>query len=95
MTKRALIQAKFDNKCAYCGRKLNYKEVTIDHVIPKCKGGTKNEENLYPACWTCNKTKADLSIDEFRKRVGGREFYFEWKKKLERYIVEAIRRLEN
>jgi 5-methylcytosine-specific restriction endonuclease McrA len=64
MTKRALIQSKFGNRCAYCGRELDYREVILDHVVPKCKGGTKDEENLYPACRSCNEMKASLDMDE-------------------------------
>jgi len=42
--------------CAYCGcNRAN----TLDHVIPKAKGGPTNKGNLIPACGTCNMAKSD------------------------------------
>lgn len=89
MTKRALIQSKFGNRCAYCGKELDYNAVTLDHVIPKSKGGTREESNLYPACQKCNGLKRDLSLDDFRKMIGGL-FYFERKARHERELLEKI-----
>jgi 5-methylcytosine-specific restriction endonuclease McrA len=89
VTKRALIQSKFGNRCAYCGKELDYNAVTLDHVIPKSKGGTRKESNLYPACQKCNGLKRDLSLDDFRKMIGGL-FYFELKARHERELLEKI-----
>lgn len=47
--------------CIYCGRPAN----TIDHLIPKSRGGSNEHENLAPACLTCNRTKAARSLEEF------------------------------
>ena len=41
-------------KCVYCGET---KELTIDHVVPKSKGGRSTWENLVTACSSCNNTK--------------------------------------
>ena len=43
--------------CQYCGKKS--KSLTIDHVIPKNKGGVDSWENLVSACVKCNLSKAD------------------------------------
>lgn len=51
------------NLCAYCGDTEN--KHTIDHVIPKSKGGTNRLENLVAACFNCNQLKGDLSLQEF------------------------------
>ena len=48
---------KRDNfKCQYCGSKDN---LTIDHVVPRSKGGGTNWKNLITACKNCNAKKGD------------------------------------
>ena len=37
----------------------DFELMTIDHIIPKSKGGTNTLENLQPMCHTCNTHKAD------------------------------------
>jgi 5-methylcytosine-specific restriction endonuclease McrA len=44
-------------KCAYCGS-IKYR-LTIDHIIPKCKGGKSTFENCVAACKPCNTKKGD------------------------------------
>lgn len=51
-------------KCEYCGREplQPYNDtrrdfLTIDHIVPKYKGGTDNIENLVISCLQCNKEK--------------------------------------
>ncbi len=48
--------------CQYCGKKT--KDLTIDHVIPKIKGGVDSWENLVSACVKCNLSKADNYIKD-------------------------------
>ncbi len=47
-------------KCAYCNHKAN----TVDHVIPKSRGGRHQWENVVAACRTCNAKKADKLLSE-------------------------------
>ncbi|GAA4447860.1 HNH endonuclease [Ravibacter arvi] len=47
--------------CQYCGAKDH---LTLDHVIPKSKGGKSNWDNLVTACQRCNAQKGDLSPEE-------------------------------
>ena len=53
------IQAK--NRCGYCLAHQEYIPwiLEIEHIIPKSKGGTDNEENLWLACHSCNLFKSD------------------------------------
>lgn len=46
-------------KCRYCGKPLTKKSVTIDHIIPKSKGGPTVESNLVVACQRCNRQKGN------------------------------------
>jgi 5-methylcytosine-specific restriction endonuclease McrA len=48
--------------CQYCGRTDG--ALTIDHVIPKSKGGDDSWENLLTACITCNNKKGDRTPEE-------------------------------
>lgn len=58
---RALIYKRDDHECQYCGSK---KDLTLDHVIPRSKGGQDTWENLVTCCVTCNLKKADKSLKE-------------------------------
>lgn len=44
-------------KCAYCGR--SDLPLTIDHIVPRAKGGNDSWENLICACTICNNKKGD------------------------------------
>ncbi|KPM46648.1 HNH endonuclease [Jiulongibacter sediminis] len=49
------------NKCVYCG---NSRELTLDHVIPKSRGGKTNWDNLVAACRRCNSRKGHFTPEE-------------------------------
>ena len=51
-----LIYKRDKNKCQYCG---STKSLTIDHVIPRSRGGKDTWENLVVACSPCNVKKGD------------------------------------
>ena len=47
---------KFTEKsCIYCGKPSE----SIDHILPRSKGGLSNTENCVPACLSCNGDKSD------------------------------------
>lgn len=48
--------------CQYCGSKLN--QLTIDHIIPKSRGGEHTWENLTTACVRCNNFKGNRTPSE-------------------------------
>jgi 5-methylcytosine-specific restriction endonuclease McrA len=55
ITRRAVF-ARDDWTCQYCGARSN---LTVDHVIPRSKGGGSNWENIVASCAPCNRRKAD------------------------------------
>lgn len=55
-------------KCVYCGRVMyNKKEVTVDHVTPKLKGGKTTADNLVICCASCNKMKSSKHKNHYIK----------------------------
>jgi hypothetical protein len=52
--RRGIIEA-WDGCCAYCG--CQPMKITLDHIVPKVKGGTTQRSNLVPACPSCNVAK--------------------------------------
>lgn len=63
-----LVYSKTNSRCAYCGKQLPKDSIdaTIDHVIPKTKGGRNNIENLLPCCRSCNTSKGVKTLEEYR-----------------------------
>jgi 5-methylcytosine-specific restriction endonuclease McrA len=51
--------------CVYCGGPAT----SMDHVIPRCRGGSDDPTNLVPACQSCNASKRELTPDEWRANV--------------------------
>lgn len=47
--------------CQYCTKKLNSWDLTIDHVVPRVKGGKTKWENIVCACYICNAIKGHRS----------------------------------
>jgi 5-methylcytosine-specific restriction endonuclease McrA len=43
--------------CQYCGCEVSYHDATMDHVIPRSKGGTTDWLNIVTACKSCNTAK--------------------------------------
>ena len=51
-------------KCVYCG--VSNVRLTIDHIVPKAKGGKSTFENTVAACKPCNNKKGSKSCSESR-----------------------------
>jgi 5-methylcytosine-specific restriction endonuclease McrA len=50
--------------CQYCGSTLLSRNLTMDHVTPKSRGGLSTWENLVAACFPCNNKKGDRTPAE-------------------------------
>ena len=50
--------------CQYCHKRFAKSRLTLDHVVPKSKGGGKTWYNLVTSCSSCNQKKADKTIEE-------------------------------
>ena len=58
---RSMIYKRDNNTCQYCG---STRKLTIDHVIPRCRGGGDSWENLVVACSTCNTKKGHTFLEQ-------------------------------
>jgi 5-methylcytosine-specific restriction endonuclease McrA len=50
--------------CQFCGSQPGPENLTIDHVLPKSRGGVSSWENCVLACLECNKRKSNRTPDE-------------------------------
>ena len=74
---REAVYDKYQGHCAYCGKKLEYKDMQLDHMIPRqrehFKKYTEEEiecfENYMPSCRRCNHYKRAHSLETFREMI--------------------------
>ncbi len=59
---RSKIKEEWGYECAYCGSQDN---LTIDHIVPKAKGGPEFTKNLLCACHDCNQDKAYSPMEDW------------------------------
>ena len=52
------------NTCQFCRRALPASELTLDHVMPRSRGGRSSWENLVACCYQCNNRKGDRTPEE-------------------------------
>jgi CRISPR/Cas system Type II protein with McrA/HNH and RuvC-like nuclease domain len=50
--------------CQYCGQTPPKVILEVDHIVPVCKGGDSDEENLITACFDCNRGKAGNPLSD-------------------------------
>lgn len=50
--------------CQYCARLFPVSELTVDHVVPRSRGGVYSWENIVTACKSCNTAKGDRTPEE-------------------------------
>lgn len=55
--------------CQFCGVKLRWDNVTIDHVMPRSRGGQTTWLNCVTACRPCNRRKDDRTPDEANMKL--------------------------
>lgn len=63
LTKREILR-RDEHCCQYCGREAA--NLTIDHVVPRHRGGEHCWKNLVAACPQCNRRKGSRTLEEAR-----------------------------
>ncbi|MDX6504093.1 MAG: hypothetical protein QOE29_1218, partial [Gaiellaceae bacterium] len=66
ISRRALF-ARDDWRCVYCGTKAG--RLTLDHVVPRSRGGTSTWTNIVLACVKCNMRKGDRLVNEIHMKL--------------------------
>lgn len=66
--KRWTILARDNWSCCSCGRtSRDGYPLEVDHILPRSKGGTDDEENLQTLCWLCNSGKSNRDQTDLRR----------------------------
>jgi 5-methylcytosine-specific restriction endonuclease McrA len=68
LTKKNIIK-RDDAICQYCACKLNSKNSTVDHVLPKSRGGVNSWTNLVASCHPCNLRKGNRTPSEANMKL--------------------------
>ena len=66
---RRNLFARDQNTCQYCGRQLTARELSFDHVIPRCRDGKTTWENVVCCCLNCNSKKGDQLLADAGMRL--------------------------
>jgi 5-methylcytosine-specific restriction endonuclease McrA len=53
-------------RCQYCGHRFLTRDLTLDHVLPRCRGGRLHWKNAVTSCHACNGRKGSLDVSELR-----------------------------
>ncbi|GMH79438.1 hypothetical protein TrLO_g3610 [Triparma laevis f. longispina] len=61
---RRNIFLRDDYKCQYCSSKFAPRDLTLDHVVPRCEGGRLEWKNAVSCCRVCNGRKGCKSLKE-------------------------------
>jgi len=56
------IKEQWEHTCAYCESEEN---ITLDHIIPQCKGGLDVKTNVVPCCHSCNQSKGHIPWEQW------------------------------
>jgi 5-methylcytosine-specific restriction endonuclease McrA len=65
LTRRAVF-ARDGGRCVYCGATAT----SLDHVVPRSRGGAHTWDNVVASCARCNHTKADRALGDLGWRIG-------------------------
>jgi hypothetical protein len=69
--KRAAIYARDGHACVWCGGGAVLNVLTVDHLIPRSRGGGNEASNLVTACMACNRLRGDRPISEWINSYDG------------------------
>jgi len=66
---KQLIFKRDQYLCQYCNAALTSSEITIDHIIPRSRGGSNSYLNCVSSCKPCNSTKGNRTPEEAGMRL--------------------------
>ena len=65
-------------RCQYCGARPGTEELSIDHIVPRSRGGRSTWENCVLSCVRCNARKSNRILDETGLRLLRRPYKPKW-----------------
>jgi 5-methylcytosine-specific restriction endonuclease McrA len=66
---RHTVFARDEHRCQYCGRRFPTGQLSLDHVVPKSRGGGTTWENVVCACLGCNVRKGGRTPQEAHMKL--------------------------
>ena len=66
---RRNVLARDGHQCQYCGRHFPLHQLSLDHVVPRSRGGATTWENIVCACVSCNVKKGGRTPHEARMKL--------------------------
>ena len=66
---RRTVLMRDNYTCQYCGAQPSQSELTVDHIVPKVRGGETSWENVVCACRDCNLSKGSRLLSETNMRL--------------------------
>ena len=76
---RRNVAKRDHHTCQYCGAQPGWEAITIDHVVPRSRGGVSSWTNCVAACVACNARKADRTPDQAGMKLRHRPARPEWR----------------
>lgn len=61
---RSTLFRRDESTCLYCGERFRVSELTMDHILPRSRGGPLTFDNAATACFLCNHIKASRTPEE-------------------------------
>jgi len=66
---RRNIYARDANRCQYCGRRFTTSELSLDHIVPRSRGGQSDWANIVCCCVKCNVKKGGRTPREAHMKL--------------------------
>lgn len=91
--KRLAIYLRDGCACAWCGAKVeDGTQLTLDHLVPHCKGGSNDETNLVTACKHCNDSRGARGVTKFSEVVAAYVNHGVLAKRILQHVKSCARR---
>ena len=74
-TRRMRVYRRDGGRCRYCGMSLLRHQFTLDHLLPRARGGPDWDINLVVSCSPCNNAKGDKTVEEAGLQLVGMQGY--------------------
>ena len=78
------------NICQYCGKKFDRKDLNIDHVVPRQRGGLTTWTNVVCSCVDCNRRKGGRTPEEARMHLVRKPKKPRWRPFVEIQFIKTV-----